>query len=77
MTIIKLEQPSQEKISVIEPGNIEGDCFEVKELVCVLAHRGSGSGGHWVPYRKVPGNWWCLDSLKNEIVKKKINSRSK
>lgn len=70
VTIIKLERPStEEKISIREPEDMEGDCFEEKELVCVLAHRGSGSGGHWVPYRKVGSNWWCLDSLKNDITK--------
>ena len=65
---VKVERPADKKISISETKQIYGCCFEEKELVCVLAHRGSSSGGHWVPYRKVEDVWWRLDSLKSHVV---------
>jgi len=71
VTMIRLERPEERDAVVMEPRDDAEGCWEQKELVCVLTHTGGGSegeGGHCVPYRKVNGIWWCLDSQTNRII---------
>ena len=57
VTLVKIERFGSNLV-LVEPLDDVAGCWDKQALVCVMLHQPS----HWITYRNVQGQWWCLDS---------------
>ena len=64
VTLVKVERTAGSVTPLLEPGDNVAGCWPQQHLSAVLAHR----PGHWVTYRKVARQWYCLDSGRPNTI---------
>ena len=64
MTLVKVERTAGSNTPLLEPQDNIVNCWPQQQLSAVLVHRPN----HWVTYRKVARQWFCLDSLRPNTI---------